>query len=79
VVFIQLPPKSATLKAGPGEDLARARCPICHSADYVYTQPPLPAAKWKAGVEKMGKVFGCPIPDADVDALAKYPTSQNEL
>jgi mono/diheme cytochrome c family protein len=70
---IQLPEQTATLKPGPGADLANGQCLICHSAEYITTQPnDKPLAFWKAEVEKMKKVYGAPIPDDQVLALAAY-------
>jgi len=77
VVSIQLPAEAVPFKPGPGADLARGHCLTCHSADYVYMQPPLPQDKWKAAVEKMRKVFGCQVPDGDIEPLAKYLAEQN--
>ncbi len=70
---IELPQQTATLKAGPGADLANGQCLICHSAEYITTQPSdKPLAFWKAEVEKMKKVYGAPIPDDQIQALAAY-------
>jgi len=70
---IELPPETATFKPGPHVELVNARCRTCHSSDYVATQPPnLPLATWKAEVAKMKKVYGAPIADDEVDALAEY-------
>ncbi|HZP67474.1 MAG TPA: cytochrome c [Rudaea sp.] len=70
---IELPPETAAYKPGPHLDLVKARCLVCHSADYVAIQPPnLPRATWNAEVAKMKKVYGAPIPDEDVDALVDY-------
>ena len=71
-VKFTLPPESNRFKPGPGSEIAVAQCVICHSADYVSTQPPLPRAFWKAGVQKMQKVYGAPILDAEVDRLVDY-------
>ena len=76
-VSIALLPPDNTFKSGPGQDLAQGQCLICHSADYVYMQPPLDQQKWKATVTKMIKVFGAPIPEENVDALANYLVTQN--
>jgi sulfite dehydrogenase len=76
-VSITLPPETAVYKQGTGQELATSRCMICHSADYVYMQPPLPKDKWVGVVNKMVKVFGCPIDEKDVDALAGYLAGQN--
>ena len=71
-VKIELPAETAALKQGPGSELA-GQCLVCHSADYITTQPKdKPLAFWKAEVEKMKKVYGAPIADEQVDPLAQY-------
>jgi sulfite dehydrogenase (cytochrome) subunit B len=70
---IELPPDTATLKPGAGADLANQQCMICHSVDYITTQPrDKPLAFWKAEVEKMKKVYGAPIQDDQIDPIAQY-------
>lgn len=72
---IELPKETATLKPGPGADMANGQCLICHSAEYVATQPrDKPLAFWKAEVEKMKKVYGAPVPDDQIDSIAEYLT-----
>lgn len=57
----------------PGYPLAAAICSVCHSADYVRTQPPLlTRANWSAEVTKMMKVYGAPVPPAAVDPITDY-------
>ena len=70
---IELPAETATLKPGPGADAANSHCLICHSAEYISTQPrDKSLAFWKAEVEKMKKVYGAPIADDQVDSVAEY-------
>lgn len=76
-VTISLPAETAQFKPGAGMDFATANCLICHSADYVYMQPPLSEAQWQAVVVKMKKVMGAPLPDADIGPLVKYLMTQN--
>ena len=76
-VSFQLPAETAELKPGPGVDVARANCMLCHSADYIYMQPPLTQEQWHAEVVKMKKVMGAPIVDSDIDTLVQYLMSQN--
>ncbi|HEY6357470.1 MAG TPA: hypothetical protein VIX35_04470 [Vicinamibacterales bacterium] len=76
-VTITLPPPNDTLKDGPNVALAQTKCLICHSADYIYMQPPLTRKQWTAEVTKMQKTFGAPIADADVPPLVDYLMSQN--
>jgi mono/diheme cytochrome c family protein len=70
---IGLPTETAMLKPGPGAELVGSQCLICHSADYITTQPrDKPLAFWKAEVEKMKKVYGAPIADDQIDAVSAY-------
>ena len=68
----KLPPETARLRAGPGVELANAYCVLCHSADYVSTQPRLSRVAWRASVEKMREKYGAPIPADKVEPLAEY-------
>ena len=67
-----LPPETAKLKAGPGMELANQHCLVCHSADYISTQPRLSRTAWRASVQKMKDKYGAPIPTDKMDALAEY-------
>ena len=66
-----------TFPPGKGADLANGYCRICHSADFVYVQPPLSKKTWHVEVVKMQKAFKCPLPDSDVNELVAYLYSQN--
>ena len=74
---ITLPPANTKLYDGPNVALAQSRCLVCHSADYIYMQPPLTRKQWTAEVTKMQKTFGAPITDADVAPLVDYLMSQD--
>ena len=69
---IQLPPEVHSFKQDTGAEIANAQCLICHSVDYITTQPKMPRAFWKAGVQKMQQKYGAPIPDAQVDPVVDY-------
>lgn len=69
---IELPPETPALKSAPGSDAAMANCLMCHSTEYITTQPPLSPAAWKAIVEKMQKKFGAPLPAEQVGTLVDY-------
>ena len=70
---IELPPETAAFRPGTGMDIANSHCLICHSADYVLTQPPTTTrAQWKAIVEKMRQRFGAPLPAEQVDVVVDY-------
>lgn len=67
-----LPPETAKLKPGPGLELAGSQCVLCHSVDYISTQPRLSVAQWRASILKMQTKYGAPIATNNVDALVDY-------
>lgn len=62
----------ATLVPGPGRQDVESYCNTCHTPSYVTMQPPLPAATWKAEVDKMGKTYGAQIPAESQASILKY-------
>jgi hypothetical protein len=72
----QLPPETAKLKSASGVQLATAQCLLCHSADYISTQPRLSRTAWTAAVVKMKDKYGAPIQTNNIPALVDY-LSQN--
>ncbi len=76
-VTITLPPDNVQFEPGPGADLATANCATCHSAAYIYVQPPLNRKQWTAEVLKMQKAYGAPVADRDVGAIVDYLLTQN--
>lgn len=74
-VSFTLPQETATLKPGPGAELVTSQCLLCHSADYISTQPRLTRAAWKNEVLKMQQKYGAPILTNNVDALVEYLTT----
>jgi sulfite dehydrogenase (cytochrome) subunit B len=61
------------LKDAPGRDAVEQNCGACHSLDYIGTNSPFPnATLWEAEVQKMIKVFGAPIEDADAKTITDY-------
>lgn len=71
---LSLPPETAKFKPGPGVELATAQCSLCHSADYISTQPRLTRTVWKAEVTKMQQKYGAPVLTNNIEALADYLT-----
>jgi cytochrome c551/c552 len=71
---IKLPPETAAFKQDIHAEIANGQCLICHSMEYVSTQPPMPRAFWKAEVVKMQTKYGAPIVDAQVEPLVDYLT-----
>ncbi|HRI15321.1 MAG TPA: cytochrome c [Verrucomicrobiota bacterium] len=70
-----LPTETTALKAGEGRELVVNQCLLCHSADYIATQPPLTRTQWQASVEKMRAKYGAPISTNNVAALVDYLTA----
>jgi mono/diheme cytochrome c family protein len=72
---ITLPADGAQLEASglPGYAIARTRCVVCHSAEYMLYQPATaPRAYWDAMVKRMKAVFDAPIDEADMPAIVDY-------
>jgi len=71
---IQLPPETGAFKQDTGAEIANGQCLICHSVEYVSSQPLMGRAFWKASVVKMQQKYGAPVPEAQVEPLADYLT-----
>lgn len=69
-----LPPETATLKPGPGSEMM-AQCRMCHSVDYISTQPRFTRTVWTAEVTKMITKYGAPISTNLVPQLVDYLTA----
>jgi hypothetical protein len=69
------PPDRGVMFGGPGSDALNNNCLACHSAGMVMNQPPLPAATWKAEVEKMIHTYKAPVDEKDVQAIVDYLVS----
>jgi sulfite dehydrogenase (cytochrome) subunit B len=69
---INLPAIRIELKEGEGRVKAETFCNICHSTDYITTQPKFPRAQWTATVNKMIKVFGAPVGEEDAKIIITY-------
>lgn len=68
----KLPPETARFKSTPEAALVTANCMVCHSADYIATQPPLNRKQWTALVTKMRTKFGAPVMTNKVDEIVEY-------
>jgi mono/diheme cytochrome c family protein len=79
VSTLTLPPDRMGFQPGPGKERAGQYCLICHSADYIYTQPPHDAGEWTDIVKKMKSAYGCPIPDEDIAPLVSYLVNENSV
>jgi sulfite dehydrogenase (cytochrome) subunit B len=62
----------AELKPGPGVEVTRTACPLCHSTDYIVMQPRGDVAQWQAVVTKMRQVFGAPISEPGARTIIQY-------
>ena len=48
----RFPRKRPRFKPGKGVELARPIAVMCHSAEYISTQPPMPRKFWEANVKE---------------------------
>ena len=71
-VRITLPPDQGVLAPGPGMEVTRRTCQMCHSLDYVTQQPRGGEGQWRGVVTKMMKVYGAPVSDQDAKTIAEY-------
>lgn len=67
-----MPAEETRLKPGPGSELVKANCLLCHSTDYISTQPALTRDQWKATVTKMQQKFGAPYNAEKMDPVIDY-------
>jgi hypothetical protein len=67
-----LPSDSRPLKPGPGLEFVQTQCALCHSLDYISTQPRLTRAQWQASIVKMQQKYGAPVPADKVAPLVEY-------
>lgn len=75
---IELPSHGHEFSGGPQAAVANTYCLMCHSAGMVLTQPPLSLETWKKEMDKMVKSYGCPLPEGDIDELARFIQTQNQ-
>lgn len=68
----KLPTETARFKPAPEAALVTANCTVCHSADYIATQPPMNRKQWTALVTKMRTKFGAPVMTNQVDKIVNY-------
>lgn len=61
------------LKAGAGREQVEANCVACHSLDYIGMNSPFLDRKgWEGTVNKMIKIMGAPVSEADARAIVDY-------
>lgn len=63
-------PEQASLPDGPGSEVAKSSCLVCHGAELIVQQR-LPHAKWQAEVDKMER-WGADVPPDKKSALIDY-------
>jgi sulfite dehydrogenase len=68
----RLPDEKPAFKSAPGAELVQANCIMCHSHEYITTQPAFTREQWKASVAKMQAKYGAPIVPEAVDPLLDY-------
>jgi mono/diheme cytochrome c family protein len=68
----ELPLDQPLLKPGPGMEVVATNCQICHSSDYISTQPRLNRATWNATVQKMREKYGAQFPTNQVEQIVEY-------
>ena len=69
---ITLPIVETPLADGEGQVVVMSNCSSCHSLDYIVMQPKLSQDAWTGTVNKMRKVFGAEISDADAGVIVSY-------
>lgn len=72
---IILPADHSSLRSSdlPGYALARQKCAICHSADYInYQAPGLSQAQWTAEASKMQHAYGAALDEQDIKSIGAY-------
>jgi sulfite dehydrogenase len=69
---IELPPETSSFNPAAGVELANAQCLVCHSVEYITTQPRFPRNFWATSVKKMREKYGAEIPEAQVEPLLDY-------
>ncbi|MBI5640253.1 MAG: cytochrome c [Nitrospirae bacterium] len=73
---ISLPQVNVELREGDGKAKTVTLCAVCHSLDYITTQPALTRAQWTGTMNKMIKVMGAPISEEDAGIITGYLTKQ---
>jgi mono/diheme cytochrome c family protein len=67
-----LPAEQPVFKAASGAELVQANCLLCHSADYITTQPRFTRDQWKASVTKMQQKYAAPVTAESLEPLLDY-------
>jgi hypothetical protein len=67
-----LPEEKPAFKTGAGAELVQSNCLVCHSSEYISTQPALTRDQWRASITKMQQKYGAPIAAEAVEPLLDY-------
>ncbi len=73
-IKIDLPMETAVFRYDTGSEIANGQCLVCHSVEYISTQPKKDRVFWAASVKKMQDKYGAPIPADQVEPLLDYLT-----
>jgi hypothetical protein len=68
----KLPPETAKLRPGPNSQMVTGTCLMCHSADYLSSQPPMTRKAWEATVVKMKEKYGAPLQQSQIEPIVNY-------
>ena len=71
-VNVDLPTGDRMFPMGPGSEVTKDNCLLCHSAEMVLEQPALSKVAWEAEVNKMREAYKAPVDPKDVDAIVGY-------
>jgi hypothetical protein len=77
-VTYTMPPETSTLNKTGDQGFLRTEivCVVCHSRDYITTQPPGKGKEfWTAEVNKMVTVYGAAITEPERPAIIDYLTA----
>jgi cytochrome c551/c552 len=71
--YLEPPPTRAQRAELPGYALAQQKCGICHSADYIFYQPPgMTQAQWTQEMSKMAHSYGAPLNEQEIKLVGAY-------
>jgi cytochrome c5 len=68
---VTLPFGDRVFTGGKWAKVTNTRCLLCHSKGMITQQPTMTLAEWTKEVEKMRKVYGCPMRDDQVNGIAQ--------
>jgi sulfite dehydrogenase (cytochrome) subunit B len=67
-----LPEEKPAFQTGAGAELVQSNCLVCHSSEYITTQPAMTRDQWKASIVKMQQKYGAPVAAEQVEPLLDY-------